>query len=116
MLENLLNSISSNPAYLAVTIVLMAMIAFSVIKRLFRLVVLGITLLIIYYAYIIFTGQPLPELDDIQNRVQKIQDTAKVKVEEQMDEIKSTVKTQAEKDVLIPLKEKADLLKESFNN
>ena len=68
MLENLLNSISSNPAYLAVTIVLMAMIAFSVIKRLFRLVVLGITLLIIYYAYIIFTGQPLPELDDIQNR------------------------------------------------
>ena len=87
MLENLLNSISSNPAYLAVTIVLMAMIAFSVVKRLFKLVTLGITLLIIYYAYIIFTGQPLPDLDNIQSQVQELQESAKNTVEDNVDNV-----------------------------
>ena len=102
MLENLLNSISSNPAYLAVTIVLMAMIAFSVVKRLFKLVTLGITLLIIYYAYIIFTGQPLPDLDNIQSQVQELQESAKNTAEDNVD------------NVLKPLQEKIDLLKDNL--
>ena len=102
MLENLLNSISSNPAYLAVTIVLMAMIAFSVVKRLFKLVTLGVTLLILYYAYIIFTGQPLPDLDNIQSQVQELQESAKNTAEDNVD------------NVLKPLQEKIDLLKDNL--
>lgn len=102
MLENLLNSISSNPAYLAVTIVLMAMIAFSVVKRLFKLVTLGITLLILYYAYIIFTGQPLPDLDNIQSQVQELQESAKSTVKDNVD------------NVLKPLQDKTALLKDNL--
>lgn len=102
MLENLLNSISSNPAYLAVTIVLMAMIAFSVVKRLFKLVTLGITLLILYYAYIIFTGQPLPDLDNIQSQVQELQESAKSTVKDNIDS------------VLKPLQDKTALLKDNL--
>ena len=101
MLENLLNSISSNPAYLAVTIVLMAMITFSVIKRLFKLVTLGITLLIIYYAYIILTGQQLPDLDKLPNQVQELQESAQSGVED---------------NILEPLKEKTDLITEILDN
>ena len=101
MLENLLNSISSNPAYLAVTIVLMAMITFSVIKRLFKLVTLGITLLIIYYAYIILTGQQLPDLDKLPNQVQELQESAQSVVED---------------NILDPLKEKTDLITEILDN
>ena len=101
MLENLLNSISSNPAYLAVTIVLMAMITFSVIKRLFKLVTLGITLLIIYYAYIILTGQQLPDLDKLPNQVQELQESAQSAVED---------------NILEPLKEKTDLMTEILDN
>jgi uncharacterized membrane protein (DUF106 family) len=102
MLENLLNSISSNPAYLAVTIVLMAMIAFSVVKRLFKLVTLGITLLVLYYAYIIFTGQPLPDLDNIQSQVQELQESAKSTVKDNVD------------NVLKPLQDKTALLKDNL--
>ncbi|MEO2116132.1 MAG: hypothetical protein ABGW72_00570 [bacterium] len=102
MLENLLNSISSNPAYLAVTIVLMTMIAFSVVKRLFKLVTLGITLLILYYAYIIFTGQPLPDLDNIQSQVQELQESAKSTVKDNIDS------------VLKPLQDKTALLKDNL--
>ena len=101
MLENLLNSISSNPAYLAVTIVLMAMITFSVIKRLFKLVTLGITLLIIYYAYIVLTGQQLPDLDKIPSQVQELQDSAQSVVED---------------NILEPLKEKTDLITDILDN
>ena len=101
MLENLLNSISSNPAYLAVTIVLMAMITFSVIKRLFKLVTLGITLLIIYYAYIILTDQQLPDLDKLPNQVQELQESAQSVVED---------------NILEPLKEKTDLITEILDN
>lgn len=101
MLENLLNSISSNPAYLAVTIVLMAMITFSVIKRLFKLVTLGITLLIIYYAYIVLTGQQLPDLDKLPSQVQELQDSAQTVVED---------------NILEPLKEKTDLITDILDN
>ena len=101
MLENLLNSISSNPAYLAVTIVLMAMITFSVIKRLFKLVTLGITLLIIYYTYIVLTGQQLPDLDKLPSQVQELQDSAQSVVED---------------NILEPLKEKTDLITDILDN
>jgi len=101
MLENLLNSISSNPAYLAVTIVLMAMITFSVIKRLFKVVTLGITLLIIYYVYIVLTGQQLPDLDKLPSQVQELQDSAQSVVED---------------NILEPLKEKTDLITDILDN
>jgi len=57
----------------------MAMIAFSVVKRLFKLVTLGITLLILYYAYIMLTGQPLPDinLDKIQEELEEVTGQAK---------------------------------------
>lgn len=80
----------------------MTMIAFSVVKRLFKLVTLGITLLILYYAYIIFTGQPLPDLDNIQSQVQELQESAKSTVKDNIDS------------VLKPLQDKTALLKDNL--
>jgi len=80
----------------------MAMIAFSVVKRLFKLVTLGITLLVLYYAYIIFTGQPLPDLDNIQSQVQELQESAKSTVKDNVD------------NVLKPLQDKTALLKDNL--
>jgi Cu/Ag efflux pump CusA len=79
----------------------MAMITFSVIKRLFKLVTLGITLLIIYYAYIVLTGQQLPDLDKLPSQVQELQDSAQSVVED---------------NILEPLKEKTDLITDILDN
>ena len=79
----------------------MAMITFSVIKRLFKLVTLGITLLIIYYAYIVLTGQQLPDLDKLPSQVQELQDSAQGVVED---------------NILEPLKEKTDLITDILDN
>ncbi|RPG99698.1 MAG: hypothetical protein CBC78_001610 [Candidatus Pelagibacter sp. TMED118] len=99
MLENLLNSISDNPAYLAVTIVLITMITYSVIKKLFKLVTLGITLFIIYCAYLLFTNQPLPNMEEIKNQLESS--------EEKITEV-------IEDTVLDPLKEKTETIKNNL--
>ena len=79
MLENLLDDILSNPAYLAVAIALAAMIMYSVIQRLYKLVVLAIVLFIVYCAYLTLTDQPLPEIDidKIQEELGEVTDHAK---------------------------------------
>ena len=79
MLENLLDDILSNPAYLAVAIALSAMIMYSVIQRLYKLVVLAIVLFIVYCAYLTLTNQPLPEIDidKIQEELGEVTDQAK---------------------------------------
>ena len=63
------------------------------IKRLFKLVTLGITLFILYCAYLLFTDQPLPDLDNIKTQSQ---------------EIEKSVNTMIQDSVLEPLKEKTD--------
>ena len=100
MLENLLNSILDNPAYLAVTIVLITMIMYSVIKKLFKLVTLGITLFIIYCAYLLFTNQPLPNMDEI-----------KIQLENSEEKISDVI----EDSVLDPLKEKTETIKNNLD-
>ncbi len=96
MLENLLNSILDNPAYLAVTIVLITMIMYSVIKKLFKLVTLGITLFIIYCAYLLFTNQPLPNMDELKVQLQKSE-----------DKVSEVIKDS----VIDPLQEKSETIK-----
>ena len=100
MLENLLNSISDNPAYLAVAIVLITMITLSVIKKLFKIVTLGITLFILYCAYLLFTNQPLPSMDEI-----------KIQLENSEEKISDVI----EDSVLDPLKEKTETIKNNLD-
>tara|TARA_B100000530_G_scaffold4147_1_gene3451 strand:+ start:3334 stop:3645 length:312 start_codon:yes stop_codon:yes gene_type:complete len=100
MLENLPNSILDNPAYLAVAIVLITMITFSVIKKLFKIVTLGITLFILYCAYLLFTNQPLPNMDEL-----------KVQLENSEEKISDVI----EDSVLDPLKEKTETIKNNLD-
>ena len=55
------------------------MIAYSVIKRLYKLVVLAVVLFVIYCAYLTLTDQPLPEIDidKIQEELGEVTDQAK---------------------------------------
>ena len=86
MLENLFNDILSNPAYLAVAIALAAMIAYSVIKRLYKLVVLAVVLFVIYCAYLTLTDQPLP--DQAKELKEKASDTLD-KANDTLDKLKN---------------------------
>jgi len=101
MLENLLNSIFDNPAYLAVAIVLITMITFSVIKKLYRIVTIGITLSILYISYLhFFTDEPIPNKDEL-----------KIKLENSGEKVSDLFKDS----VLDPLKEKTETMKNNFD-
>tara|TARA_B100001123_G_C14603787_1_gene746995 strand:+ start:34 stop:312 length:279 start_codon:yes stop_codon:yes gene_type:complete len=92
MLENLFNDILSNPAYLAVAIALAAMITYSVIQRLYKLVVLAVVLFVVYCTYLTLTNQPLPEIDTIQEGLEEVTDHAKElkdKASDTLDKLKN---------------------------
>ena len=101
MLENLLNSIFDNPAYLAVAIVLITMITFSVIKKLYKIVTIGITLSILYISYLhFFTDESIPDKDEL-----------KIKLENSGEKVSDLFKDS----VLDPLKEKTETMKNNFD-
>ena len=92
MLENLLDDILANPAYLAVAIALAAMITYSVIQRLYKLVVLAVVLFVVYCTYLTLTNQPLPEIDTIQVGLEEVTDHAKElkdKASDTLDKLKN---------------------------
>ena len=95
MLENLLDDILSNPAYLAVAIALAAMIMYSVIQRLYKLVVLAVVLFVIYCAYLTLTDQPLPDIDidKIQEELGQVTDQAKELKEKASDTLDKATDT-----------------------
>tara|TARA_B100000902_G_scaffold321327_1_gene314207 strand:- start:727 stop:1083 length:357 start_codon:yes stop_codon:yes gene_type:complete len=115
MLENLLNSISDNPAYLAVTIVLITMITYSVIKKLFKLVTLGIALFIIYCAYLLLTNQPLPNMDEIKIQLENSEEKVKGDIKTQLELGKEKITDVIEDSVLDPLKEKTETIKSNLD-
>ncbi|MAQ72387.1 MAG: hypothetical protein CMG20_02325 [Candidatus Marinimicrobia bacterium] len=65
------------------------------------MVTLGITLFIIYCAYLLFTNQPLPDIENIKMQSQ---------------EMEKSVNSIIKDSVLEPLQEKADLLKDNLNH
>ncbi len=61
---NILDIIINEPIYLVITLFLALIIIYSVLKKLFKVMILGLSAMIIYIFYLVYTGQDLP--GDIQ--------------------------------------------------
>ena len=61
---NTLDIIINEPIYLVITLFLALIIIYSVLKKLFKVMILGLSAMIIYIFYLVYTGQDLP--GDIQ--------------------------------------------------
>ena len=67
-INNILSALYSDPVYLLIAIILSALILYSLIKKLIKLMFCLLAVLIIYVGYLYFTGQDLPQnVDDIIN-------------------------------------------------
>ena len=95
MIDSFFDSILSNPSYLAVSIVVITLLAFSAVKKLFKLVSLGLTLYLIYCLYLVFTGQPVPTFEslysDFKLQEEKLSDTIEENIINPMKEKKETI-------------------------
>ncbi|MFQ6608667.1 MAG: hypothetical protein ACE5EE_09035 [Fidelibacterota bacterium] len=72
-MESLLERLTENPILLGIALVLVAIIVYAMTKRLVKVVLFLIVLLVVYFGYLIMTGQELPEgIKSVYNQVQQI--------------------------------------------
>jgi Ca2+/Na+ antiporter len=80
---NIIDIIINEPIYLAIVLFLSLIIIFSILKKLFKVMIFGLSVLIVYIIYLIYTGQELP--GDIE--VDPIKDSIEYSIEEAIDTI-----------------------------
>ena len=85
----------SNPVYMAVAVVLALIILFGVIKKLIKLVLVVAAILILWVAYMFWTGTDV-SVETIRYGVQSGVENVKEKVFETKSELKETVEEKTE--------------------
>ena len=85
----------SNPVYMAVAVVLALIILFGVIKKLIKLVLVVAAILILWVAYMVWTGNDV-SVETIREGVQSGVENVKEKVFETKSELKETVEEKTE--------------------
>ncbi len=72
-MENLINTITSNPVYMIITGILVVLILFLLIKKLFKIFVFVCILFILFLAYVRFSGGNVKEtIKEIKDKGQGI--------------------------------------------
>ena len=72
-MENLINTIFSNPLYIVITGVIFAIIIFLLIKKLFKFFIYACVIFIAFLVYIHFTGGSIKEtIKDAKDKTEEI--------------------------------------------
>lgn len=73
-MENLINTIFSNPVYIVITGVIFAIILFLLIKKLFKFFIYACVIFIAFLVYVHFTGGSIKEtIKDAKDKKKKSQ-------------------------------------------
>ena len=86
-MDDIIKSLTDNPVYLAVAVVLALVILFGVVKKLVKLALIMAAVLIIYIGYLKFSGEDV-NIDRIKEGVQ----SAKEIISEKAGEIGKSIK------------------------
>ena len=102
-MDQSIETLVSNPVYMAVAVVLALIILFGVIKKLIKLVMVVAAILILWVAYMVWTGDDV-SVESIKEGVQTGVENVKEKVFETKEKVKGTVedKTQEELEKILP--------------
>ena len=105
MLGQLIETLTSNPVYLAGAVVLALIIVIGLVKKLVKLAVFVIAIFVLFIGYLVYTGQEVPtSLDDIKKSVQEGvidpgKEMLKEKAEEAKDKAAEKIKEEVDKAV-----------------
>jgi len=89
-MEGIIELLKSNPAYLAVAVVLAIIILFGAVKKIFKLLLVGLALLVIYLGYMMWSGQEVSVerlTRDIETAKEKVIDGAVEKAKKESEKI-----------------------------
>ena len=88
-LENFIQIVINEPIYLTIAVIILLIILYSLLKKLFKMLLLGLSLLVIYVSYLIYTGQELPgnlEVEPIKKSLESTFNNAKSKFDELIED------------------------------
>ena len=61
-MENIIEAITHNPVYLAIAVILAVIVVYGFIKKIIKLVLVKASILVLYIAYLHFTGKDTAEI------------------------------------------------------
>ena len=71
-LQNLYNIIINEPIYLTIFSILVLILVYSILKKLFKMLVFILIILMFYIGYLMYTGQSLPNQKEINSVKDKV--------------------------------------------
>ena len=89
-INNIITALYSDPVYLVIAIILSALILYSLVKKLVKLMLYLLAILIIYIGYLYFTGQDLPKnvndiIDPVRETIENVGDKFNEVIKENID-------------------------------
>ena len=104
-MEKIIEYFATNPVHLAIALVLAFIILFSFVKKLLKLGLVIIAILIIYIAYLVYTGQEFDpgKFDEVGQKAKEI-------INESKESIEKTIDKKKKKQLIACLKELKALL------
>ena len=94
-MENIIEVITSNPAYLAIAVILAVVVVYGFVKKIIKLVLVAASIFVLYVAYLHFTGKNTSE---ISKTVSKSAEVIKEAVSKTSEKVKdSAIKSIEEK-------------------
>ena len=87
-INNIITALYSDPVYLIIGGILAALILYSLVKKLVKLMFYLFAILIIYLGYLYFTGQELPkDFNEIKEKIEEGIEQGTEIIEEQIDKV-----------------------------
>ena len=94
-MENIIESMTANPVYLAIAVILALVVVYGFIKEIIKLVLVAASVFVLYVAYLHYTGKDTDEItksvtktaekykDAVTKTAEKIKESAVEKLEEE---------------------------------
>ena len=88
-IQKIYHLIINEPIYLTITIILGLIISYSLLKKLFKILIITLLVLLCYVGYLMYTGKELPNEDQISSVKEKVENVGE-KIFEKLDEMSHT--------------------------
>ncbi len=103
-MENIIESMTANPVYLAIAVILALVVVYGFIKKIIKLVLVAASVFVLYVAYLHYTGK---DTDEITKSVTKTAEKYKDAVTKTAEKIKKSAVEKLEEEAA---KKAAELL------
>tara|TARA_Y100000590_G_C15425128_1_gene902923 strand:- start:153 stop:431 length:279 start_codon:yes stop_codon:yes gene_type:complete len=88
-IQKIYHLIIDEPIYLTIAIILALIISYSLLKKLFKILIITLLVLLCYVGYLMCTGKELPNEDQISSVKEKVENVGE-KIFDKLDKMSQT--------------------------